>query len=398
MTFCVVALTGLSNHYRQTDPNRALAINPLNTNAIADLLLLNITGDEPSENSAGDLHGVARDAIRYAPIDARARGLYGEVLVRQGETEYANSVFETALSLSNTEAMALQRTLRRAVEEGNSEAAIEKLDILFRRWPSQFSSFAPVLPFLLTMPQGYQNALAALGETPPWRGSFLGYLNRDPATVDFAYRLQLDLNSNAAETNPREIGGTVSALLRYKRYDLAYRLFLLTLNEDERLHYGYVFNGGFELEPSARPFDWNLRDRPGVSVSRRSGDPETADSSALDIRFLGKPVRQVGVQQSLFLPRGRYELSVELDASNLKIPRGLYIEVLCMEPRAIITRLDIPEGSYRSRILKSEFSMPDTDCFLSKFEMGTDLIAESFRYRYVGGLTIRNVAIRKIGS
>ena len=397
MTFCVVALTGFSDYFRSSDPQRALSLDPLSVDATTDVLIGVLSGSNQNAQLA-DLEQLARRAIRFTPVHARVRGLYGEVLNSQGDRETADAVFNSALSLSQTETTSLQRTLRTAAERGESTEALAKLDILFRRWPAQFSNFAPIIPFLLSLPGGYDAALSALEQSPPWRSRFLGYLNSDPNTVDLAYRLQLDLNSDNPQADPAETAGTLRALLRDKKYDFAYRLFLLTLNDNDRSHYGYVFNSDFDLEPSGRPFDWTLRSQPGVRIARDSRVTSKGSDSTFEVQFLGKPVKRIGLNQHLFLPPGQYELTVDLDVSNLKTPKGLFIDITCLDPRRTVSRLDIPTGSYRDRILKSEFTLPDSSCRMLRIGMGTDLIAESFRYRYSGTVTIRSISVTKTAS
>ena len=397
VTLCVIALTGISNFFLSADPQRALALNPLNVDAITGILIAEV-GVLDDNIPPVELDNRARDAIRFAPIHARLRGLYGETLFRQGDETAANRMFNVALDLSQTETTALQRTLRSAVTEGNSAAALAKLDVLFRRWPTQFKSFAPIIPYLLSLPDGYEIALSDLRKSPPWRRQFLNYLNNDPGTVDLAYRLQLDLNGNVQDTDPREIAGTVTALLKFKEYGLAHRLFLLTLDETDRENYGYLFNSNFEQALSGRPFDWRVGDMPGVSVSQTTDTTSQGNQSTLKVQFQGKPVKQIGLTQYLYLPAGKYELNIDLDAVNLKAPKGLFVRITCLDPRRTVSKLDIPAGSYRDRILQSTFVLPDSSCKMLQLGMGTDLIAESFRYRYAGTLSIRNISIRKLPS
>ncbi len=397
MTLCAIALTGFSNFVQQANPQQALALNPLNVDAMTGILISEM--GEPEENTPpAELNHQTRNVIRSAPIHARLRGLYGEVLLRQGDEARADDVFSIALGLSKTETTALQRTLRSAVTDGDSAAALAKLDILFRRWPRQFQSFAPIIPYVLSLPDGYEIALSELRKSPPWRTQFLRYLNSDQGTVDLAYRLQLDLNGNVQETDPKEIAGTVSALLGYKQYDLAHRLFLLTLNDADRENYGYLFNSSFQQALSGRPFDWRLWKQPGVSVFRAENTTSRGEEANLNVHFQGKPVKRVGVGQYLYLPAGKYQLTIDLDATNLKAPKGLFVDITCLDPRRTVSKVDIPTGSYRDRILRSTFVLPDSSCKMLQLGMGTDLIAESFRYRYAGTLSIRNISIRKTAS
>ncbi len=344
------------------------------------------------------LDEVAQDTIRHAPINALAYGLMGEIRLAEGERQTADALFDIALALSRTESNALQRTLARAIEREDYSAAIEKLDIFFRRWPARFSTFAPAISQLLRTPGGYETALSTLAAEPPWRSQLLQYLDKDPGSIDLAYRLQLDLNGNREITRPREIGSTLSGLLRNKQYDQAYRLFLLTLNETDRANYGYVFNGSFDLESSGRPFDWKFESRPGVNISREAMDISDGQNFWLKLQFLGKPVKKVDVGQYLHLPAGQYTLTVGIDASDLNLPKGLYMHIDCIDPKREVSRINVPPGNYQNETLEAHFMVPDSICKMFRFALGTDLIAESFRYRYSGILAIDNVSLTRTGS
>tara|TARA_R110000751_G_scaffold172928_3_gene279349 strand:- start:63283 stop:64524 length:1242 start_codon:yes stop_codon:yes gene_type:complete len=396
VTFCAVALTGISNYYAESKPQQALSLNPLNAEA-ANRFLANWLIEPDSDVDFEHVDRVARMTIRYAPSHAQTYGLLGEIRRAREETKNAYALYDAALSVSSTEAIALQRTLATAIIGGDYAEAMAKLDILFRRWPSNFSTFAVIIQPLLRDPEGYKEALATLRTGPPWRRPFLGVLNRDVSSLDLAYRLQLDLNSDTDVSRQNEIGETLSALLRSKKYDQAYRLFLLTLNEEDQRYNGYVFNGNFILKPSGRPFDWAYANRPGVRISRIVGNNADGTAGNLTLGFLGKPVKNISLSQYIYLPAGKYRLSAETSAYNLKAPRGLYWKLDCINPVETIARIDIPEGSYRNRMLQTEFDLPDSSCRMTRLQMGTDLIAESFRYPYSGTMRIHEVALRNIG-
>ncbi len=391
-TLALVTLTGLANFLQEADPRGAVSINPFDVDARANLVEQAVFSETPI--ASPDLSDIAQQAIRFAPINARSYSLLAEAERLQGRDETTEALYDAALMLSKTEGLALQRTLQSALEQGDFAAALDKLDILFRRYPSAFNTFAPAIPPLMDDPEGYRLALAVLRDDPPWRGRFLSALNRDPAAISVANRLQQALNRDG-KANPAEIGGTLSALIRNKDYGGAFRLFLLTQSvEDKRLG-GYVFNGAFDAEPSGRPFDWTFRNSAGVSMFRETREGEGAPQSSLLVRFLGKPIKRVGLGQYIFLPPGEYRLRAEVQAANLSAPKGLYFNLICVDPRAGLVRLDVPEGSYRERTLEADFNLPDANCQLLWLDMQTDLIAESFRYAYSGSLSIQNISIDK---
>lgn len=392
--FCAVALTGLSNLYQDTDPDRALSLNPFNTDAGIARLAKGLTAPD-GLSQLPELERTGRETVRFSAISALAHGLLGEVFFGKGDHQTAAALFDTALSLSRTEANALQRTLMTAVQTDDAVAAISKLDTLFRRWPAQFPSYAPIIPSLIRSAEGYEVTLATLRTDPPWRRQVLRYLNIDPNTVGLAYRLQLDLGRATTTSRHGEIAATLRALLGHRQYDLAYRLFLFTLNDGDRAHYGYVFNGAFGLEPSGRPFDWSLRSDPSVKISHIKGSKPDQSDARLAVEFLGKPVKRIRASQYIYLPAGHYRLTVNLDAADLKAPRGLHLNIVCLDPHGHVVQLDIPSGSYREKTLEHEFELPDSACGVLRLGFGTDLIAESFRYRYSGTLHIHDIALIK---
>ncbi len=393
LTLALVALTGIGNFYQGSHPQRALAFNPFDVDARATLIEQSVLAEAPT--ASPDLATVAQQAIRFAPIDARSYSLLAEVQQQLGNDRLAESLFGTALTLSKTEGLALQRTLQSALTNRDFAGALDKLDILFRRYPAAFSAFAPAIPPLLSDQDGYQLALAVLRNDPPWRGRFLSFLDRDPASIDLAYRLQLALNGSGNANRPGEVGGTLNALIRNRDFGRAFRLFLLTQSEEDRQHGGYIFNAAFDLEPSGRPFDWTIHNSPGVNMFRETREQSGAPESSLLVQFLGKPVKRIGIGQYIYLPPGEYRLRADIDAANLRAPKGLYFSLACIDPRDGLARLDVPEGSYRARTLEADFDLPDSSCKMLRLDMQTDLIAESFRYAYTGSLSIQGITIDK---
>ena len=391
---CAVVLSGLSRAYQERNPVQALRFNPFNTDASIARMAQGLTAvDNLAQLPA--LEETGRTAVRFSPINALAFGLLGEVYFGAGDEQTATALFDTALSLSKTEANALLRTLAGAIEDSDIDAAIDKLDILLRRWPERTASLAPIIADLLRNPDGYRAVIAALKKKPLWRKRFLWFLNERSDTVRFAYRLQLDLGSVTDRERNWEILETIWALLDNKHNDLAYRLFLLTLSDTERTQSGYVFNGKFALEPSERPFDWRIRSNSGVSISRLA---DNQSGNALSMRLLGKPVKSIAISQFLYLPTGRYRLDVNLNAANLAVPKELFLHISCNDPRVPVIRLDIPAGTYRDETLSGAFEVPNDRCGFYRLGFGTDLIAESFRTRYSGTLNIRSIALSKIAQ
>jgi hypothetical protein len=388
----VVISTGTGNLLGDSRPDLAIAVNPFDTEARIRRLLSAL--EAPAGSSAPEaMRTEAGRIIAHAPVDARGYSLLGETYLRAGDRAAADRLFQTALRFSKAEILALQRSLILHGERGEFSAMLDRIDLIGRRWPERFARIAPHLAPILADPQAYGRAVDLLSSAPPWRGRLLRALSESEQGLEIAYRIETDLFRRKAGTRPQESAETMRALIRARRPDLAYRLFLLTQSEEDRRIAGYVFNGAFRAEPGPRPFDWRLTDNASAEI--RWNGAGASGGRGVRIRFLGKPVRTVGISQHLRLPPGSYRMTVEFGASGLVIPRGLFLRLSCVEPRRDFARIPFPEGDRTDGTIGAEFEVPPEACGLMRLGMDTDLIAESFRYRYQGRLDLSAIRVER---
>ncbi len=396
-SFCAVGLTGLGNWLQDTAPEMALVFDPFNADARVNRLAAGFGAPDVRERLP-ELRAMAHNLIHHAPIDARGYSLLGEAWIRSGDEDRAQGLFEAALAMSQTEIHALLRTFSSAVAAGDMASAIDRLDIIFRRWPERFEALAPSVPALLRDPAGYRAALQALRRRPPWRRRFLGVLNRDPAGPDLAFRLHLDLGRPDGLHDPAESGDALRALVRARQYERAFHLFMATLPEREMALSGTVFNGSFAAAPSPRPFDWTIRSTAGVSASREEEMGGEDGGASLVLRFRGRPVKHIAVSQHVSLGSGDYRLFTRVSSRRLVAPKGLFWRLECIDPRAQVARIDIPARALENQTLDTGFRVEPGACGLFRLHMGTDLIAESFRYGYSGILSVHEIRIEKVAG
>ncbi len=381
---------GLSRSVETSAPQSALRLNPWNADArVASVSnALNAQG-----SSSPDLAEVADDARRglwLAPVDARFRSLLGEVRRRQGDRVAAQQLFIEAQTVSPTELHALGQLILAAGERGDVSEAVRLLDVLLRRWPDELKTIEPALPSLLASAEGQQAVLNVLQHAPPWRSRFVAALARNDAGLPSASQLILDLAESAAPPTSGEISTVVNGFLRAKRYDDAHRLFLLTLSEADFGRAGLVHNGRFDAAASPSPFNWQFASTSAAEV-RLDGAPPFAGAG---VRFLNKPARDIRLRQTVLLGPGRYRLAVETSGGSLVAPRGLYWSVRCLAPSREIVRIDVPPGTYRDRLISTEFEVDD--CAAQSVELRSGLVADSWVYRYSGRVTFHSLGIERI--
>lgn len=99
-----------------------------------------------------------------------------------------------------------------------------------------------------------------------------------------------------------------------------------------RLEAGYpaenrIFNGGFEREPSAVPFDWQIQKVPGVLVTFDKG-VHAEGTRSLRLAFDGtENVSDVGVVQSIYLAPGRYTFRAQIRSDGLTTDQGVSFNI-----------------------------------------------------------------------
>lgn len=388
---------GLSRYLEPKAPAISFALDPFNVDALIEQITehLNDTADAPD---LGSLLGKAEGALRFNVADARLYSLIGEIKYRQGEKDKAYGLFDQARKLSKTEIHALKRSISHSIERGDLPKAVNEIDTLLRRWPDQFPAVTNGLPTILSNPDGYQAMLTAIRADAPWRADLFAALRTTAEGLDAANHLLLDLTGSGAPPTSRELSVVIGGYIGQKKYEPAYRLFLFSLSDQERRLGGYIFNSTFDSMPSGKPFDWQPRDQPGVEVTFATSRNAPEGEGGATVRFLNTPVKNPALQQYIALPPGSYKVSLIASARNLKLPKGLFWSINCVDPVGEIARFDIPEGTFNRQNLSQDFSVGPAACPMQVLKLATAAIAESWRFRYVGTLIMHKLSIERLSS
>jgi hypothetical protein len=409
LLLCLAACAGIfailviasSRQLEQTSPQLAFRLYPLNADA---LLAWGVEALGDTANDAppgpGEIESSARAAIPLNAGDARIYSLIGEIMRRHGQKPAAYAMFDHALLLAKTEIHALQWSIQRAVEERDYREVTSRLDVLFRRWPERIGPLAAALPVVYSNADGYSLLLSQISANPPWRWRLIAALSADSVEdPGFAARLLQDMAAGGSPPTAAETARVLSSLFKHQQYDLAYQTFLLTLGPTERDLSGFIFDGAFRQGPSARMFDWTVRQQPGVTLSLASNSDTDQDppGNGLSIEFGDTPVLGVGIEQTLLLPPGDYRIEFQASAYAAKLPKGLMWGIKCRNSNGQLLNLDVPEGDYKDRVVDAVFSVPK-DCPVQLIGLRTNAIAESWSERYSGRILIHTIRISAVQS
>ena len=370
-----------------------MALNPLNTEARINLLL---EGLKEAGKDAQELRRLSRQAdaiMRLSPSEARGYSLKAKVLLAQGKGEEADRLFERALEAAPTERSALAHVLKKSILSGDLDKALDALDILLRRWPDTFDKVAPLLDALAADPSGAVLLGKLLQDDLPWRGRAVGRLLKKPAGRVLVQQLLLNEHGQGKKLDASERAALIQAWLNAGDILTAYRIFVLTLTNEERKELGYVFDPNFRLKPDIRSFSWIIRKASHVEIVYPWFGG--GDKSGLSIQFRDAPVRLGNIEQKLALPPAKYLLKVRVTARSLALPKGLFWDLVCHGKGGRRARIAIPEGVYKAKRLVTKFDIPP-GCKLQTLVLRTDLMTPSWRARYQGEVIFHEVAIERV--
>lgn len=388
---------GLGRALETTNVEIATSVDPFNVDARLRAISASIDGNL-SEPELARIESNIRAALAYDPIDARLFSILGEIRLRRDEPEVARRYFLQARALSKTEGVSLQRSILWSLDHGDIATAVADADTLVRRWPQRFSAIQDLFLPMLRDEGGNAAIVDILGKDAPWRVALLRYLTQTEAGLPYVEQLLTDLAGSSNPPRPNEIAIAINGYLRAGQAQTAYRLFLFTQTDEQRRYADYIYNPTFEAVDLMRPFDWQFGGGAGAEVTLpgRNGAPGGAGAQ---IRFLNAPVKRSGLWQLTQLPPGSYTLSADVSAVGLKLPRELFLEMRCEARRpTVMTRAKVPEGTYGKQVLQATFMVPDTGCDLQVFSVVTGVLADSWRYRYQGTLTLHAVRVEKVAA
>ncbi len=386
---------GLGRVLETADPLLASYVDPFSADqrvrAVAGLLR-----EDASDEDLKAAEEQVRAALVFNPVDARLFSIFGEIRARRGQVEEAVGDFQLARSLSKTEQLAVQRLIAMSLQRGDIASAMVDIDTLLRRWPDRFEALGPFFLPVLKDERGFQAVLDALQKGAPWRGRLIRYLAQQAEGVTVAEELLGDLGAAGISIEPTEISAVIAARMRLGQYELAHRFFLFTLSPEDQKHAGYIFNPGFAPIKLQRYFDWQYPRTSGVEIQTLSGEDD-GNGGGARVRFLNAPVKNTGLSQILLLPPGDYELLVEASATGLSLPKSLFWGISCGGGKQI-GRLELVEGSYQKKEFSLRFNVPDTGCEVQNLRLLTDLVAESWRFRYQGEVVMHSVRLEKVSA
>lgn len=318
-----------------------------------------------SEFAAGRVENareLSEASLSRAPFDARALRVRGLVESRMGGTDRADDLLTLAGNWSLRDDPAHAWLMDNRLRRGDYVSALGHADTLARRrvdlHPRLFELFA-VAASADTRAVG--PLLALLAKRPPWRGSFLGYIQEKPrfAPLTATVVVALQKSDSAALTDP-ELSAFYSAWAAQTQY--ANMRAVMKLLGRPRLPNG-LQNRAFDMteHQEIRPFQWTFGRAPGMNVDSVEDDVR-AGNPALRVEYDGYAPEGIAGQLLLLEP-GVYELSGEQRFEDgIEDPRMIWT-VKCVETSPSLAEyLARPAASERWTTFRRTFTVPSSNC------------------------------------
>jgi hypothetical protein len=278
--------------------------------------------------AAGDsakVEALDRIAVRRAPRNAYVRGwLIGALL---GKARYAE--------------------------------ALAQFDTLFRLAPGQAQKFLPVFAQLAEAPDFAQALIDAVGSHASWKTAMCSTL-LDHGSHDAVDRF-FDGLLGQENLSDEQTGRWLDWLMQRGFWDEAYARWVGWLKLAPGVPLPLLFNGGFETDPSGIGFDWRIRPTAGVTIERQHKQG-ASESFALGVRFSGRRVPEINLEQRLLLSPGTYNVSFRARAEGLHSDKGLQWAVQCFAASEPATVSDLLDGSFEWKRFEAVLTVPDGGC------------------------------------
>lgn len=281
---------------------------------------------------AADDRELLRSVLRENPAQPAALLLVARDAEQRERFDEAARAYAAAYQLAPLDRDVLQAAGAFHLARGKVDEALVLVGRLAEHHPETRERVFPVIAEALASRSTSPALDAILATQPEWVGPFI--ISSCRRGVDPAVLVPLFLKRVAAgSARPAETDCLVTRLRGAGRWDEAYQVWLNTLPDDRLNEVGFIFNGGFEFEPSAVGFDWiptRMAEREAghaVDLARPTGG---TGKRSLKVGYNGK--RQVGIPiaQYLALPPGRYEVGGIGRSDSMRVGRGVQWTIRCM--------------------------------------------------------------------
>lgn len=350
----LVGVRGYSDYLARVLPERALALNPSQPEA-----LLRAAESALLTHRLGEAENLAREALRIAPMSGPALRVLGAVAEARGDQARARQLIELAVAVTPRDTAGQFWLAINALVARDLGDCLRRLDRLLRFEPQVEPDAFPILATIAVSPAGVGAIAGTLAQDPPWRGGFMQQLiYQAPAATD-VLRLFRAISAEQGKVHPGEWDALIARLIAANDWIRLRRL--LSAHPELGSANTLVHDGAFDGDGHGPVLGWNIGRVPGADAMI-SEDPSAAGNRALRLQFHDRRVPFRHVSQLLLLQPGPYRLTGRVRLVDLQTPRGLAWTLTCTPGQAVIGKSELLSGSSDWRAFDIQFQVPEDNC------------------------------------
>ncbi len=238
--------------------------------------------------------------------------------------------------------------------------ALIEVDALLRARPQTTPIILPSLLALAADKDGSVALANMLKTEPPWRAELMQFAVKNDVEGNIPLGILNALRSAKAAVMPSEVTWLIGALITAKKVEKAYFVWLDFLPPEDLRFVERVFDGGFDREPKNSYFDWTIVPRQNARIAIKFR-PGTVSNRGLAIDFFDDKGFFLNVSQYLQIAPGKYDLSFEFMAPNLKTEEGLVWALRC-DFATVLGKSPKLQKAGPWQTLSFPFEIPETGC------------------------------------
>ncbi|MEA3275988.1 MAG: hypothetical protein U9Q81_11990 [Pseudomonadota bacterium] len=329
------------------------------------------------------------------PAETKPLLVTAGIVRSQGDQARADALVTQAADLLPANPGIQQEAAAYWVSRGHLEQAMQHWSRALEADPAVGEQLFPLLLKIAedTRTRGVFKALAY--SPPPWWDRFFAEVARralNVETVRLLYALRRDATD--APFTEKERQAYVKRLQKDGVTTEAYLVWVNGLSETERAHLGLLYNGGFELGPSNRGFDWHLGNTEHVAANTAT-TYGIDGNKALHLTFKRREKRYHHLFQPLFLDPGTYRVTGKVRTESLETKGGLKWQAQCRLPTSqTLGESERFLGSGEWREFSFEFQVPES-CTAQEIRLHSTG-KRAFEHKITGAVWFDGMSIRKI--
>ncbi len=254
--------------------------------------------------------------------------------------------------------------------------ALYHIDGLLRSDPEHHDQMIKLLSSFAEVSDTLAPLVDLLKTSPPWRGSFIAYLEQNTKQTETSYTLLSALRSQGSPVSQDELRPLLARLITEKAYERANYIWLDFLSDVELRKTSLIYDGGFDLDFGNRFFDWTYQPLANVDLRLIPKSTGSVDR-ILRVSFSTGKIPFNNFYQVLRLQPGNYVFRGEEKSEKLETNSGLVWRFTCVsqDPQPIGSTEPLLEAaSWKNFDLN--FTVPADNCDTQELRLANNARAE----------------------